>query len=482
MRGGATVLTAQALNFLILTVSTVTLARILTPSDFGLVAMVTAVTGLASAFADLGLSEATIQRKEITHHQISTLFSINVGIGLALSLLTASLAPLFVWFYRQPRLLLVTFCLAPTFLISGLRVQHDALLKRQMRFFALATRDTLAAVIGVSTAIFMALRGYGYWALIALPITSNLTLLAGSWMLAKWRPGLPRRDAGVRSMVSFGGSVAGSYLLISLVRSVDNVLVGWYWGAAPLGLYSRAYNLLMLPVKQLSGPAGNVAIPTFSRLQTDRERFARYYLRTINLIMWISAPVFGFLFVVATPVIVLVLGRQWRDAGPVFQLLVISAIAQLFLESTFWLLVSQGHSDRLFKLLMFISPIIVGGIAVGLPFGIRGVALSSSLTLLAILPWMLSYAFKGTELTLLRLGHALLCPILVCIFGVCLSQLGLALLVPERVITQILVAAVSFGVGLLISVCIPLVRKEVWSLRQLLIELRVPSSAVEAAQ
>ena len=139
-------------------------------------------------------------------------------------------------------------------------------------------------------------------------------------------PGLPRRDAKVGSMIAFGGNVAASYLIFNVNRSADNVLIGWYWGAGPLGLYSRAYNLLMLPVRQLSAPAGSVAVPAFSRIQSDPERFARYYLRTVNLIMWISTPIFGFLFVAAQPVIVLVLGNQWREAAPVFQILAISAL------------------------------------------------------------------------------------------------------------------------------------------------------------
>src|SRR5262249_44617651 len=145
-----------------------------------------------------------------------------------------------------------------------------------------------------------------------------------------------------------------SYLIINLDRSLDSVLIGRYWGAAPLGLYSRAYNLLMLPVRQLSIPAGNVAIPTFSRLQEDPERFARYYLRAIGLIVWITAPVFGFLFVAAKPVIVLILGSKWAEAAPVFQILVLSALGQLLVESTVWLFISRGMSARFLKMLLII--------------------------------------------------------------------------------------------------------------------------------
>ena len=163
-------LTSQGAQFVINPIATVVLARLLTPADFGLVAMVTAITGLGQAFADLGLSEATIQREEISHNQVSTLFWINVAIGLTLMLITAALAPVLAWFYREPRLKDITFLVSLTFLIGGLRVQHDALLKRQMRFASLAIRDVASYVLAVPVAITMAWRGAGYWAIVALPL------------------------------------------------------------------------------------------------------------------------------------------------------------------------------------------------------------------------------------------------------------------------------------------------------------------------
>ena len=389
VRGGLLTLTSQGAQFLMQSIATVVLARLLTPADFGLVAMVTAIMGLGQAFADFGLSEATIQHPEITHRQVSTLFWINVAIGLTLTLITAALAPVLVWFYHEPRLRGITFLASLTFLIGGLRVQHDALLRRQMRFLALAIRDVVSYAIAVPVAITLAWRGAGYWVLLALPLTMNLTRMSLSWLMVRWIPGLPRRDDKVRSLMTFGGNVAASYLIFNLNRSADTVLIGWYWGAGPLGLYSRAYNLLMLPARQLGAPARSVAIPAFSRVQGDPDRLARYYLQTVNLIMWITAPIFGFLFVAAEPVIILTLGNRWREAAPVFQILAIFALGQLLFESTIWLFVSRGQSRRLLKLLLIISPIIVVSYAIGLPFGIKGVALSGSLVLLVIFPWIL---------------------------------------------------------------------------------------------
>ena len=478
VRGGLLNVTSQGVQFLIQTIATVVLARLLTPTDFGLVAMVATITALGQAFADLGLSEATIQRTEISHDQVSALFWINVAIGLGLTLITVTMAPVLARFYREPRIVNITLLVSLTFLIGGLRVQPDALLKRQMRFLSLAIRDVAAYALAVPVAITMAWRGAGYWALVALPLTLNLTQMALSWLMVSWRPSLPRRDAQVGSLVAFGGNVAASYFIIGVSRSADNVLIGRYTGAGPLGLYSRAYNLLMLPVRQLSAPAASVAIPAFSRTQGNPERFARYYLRAVNLLMWISAPIFGFLFVAAHPVIVLLLGNQWRGAAPVFQILAPCALTQLLLESTIWIFVSRGQSQQLLKLLLIISPIIVGSYAIGLPFGIKGVALSGSLVLVAILPWMLKFTFRGTDLTLQRLGRALLYPIALSLAAVFFTELALRLIHPERIFSQLLVVALGFVGIYSFSALIRPVREEMQSLRKLASELRPSSQSV----
>src|SRR5579859_1678963 len=472
VRAGLLNVTSKGTQILIQTAATVMLARLLTPAEFGLVAMVATVTGLAQAFADLGLSEATIQRKEITRDQVTVLFWVNVAIGLGLMLLTMVLSPVIARFYHDTRLTNITLLSSLTFLFGGLRVQPDALLKRQMRFLALGIRDIASYAIAVPIAITMAWRGAGYWALVAMPLAFNFTQMSLSWLMIRWRPGLPRRGARVRSMIAFGGNVAASYFVITMCRSADNVLIGWYSGAGPLGLYSRAYNLLMLPGNQSIVPAGSVTVPALSRIQDNPDRFANYYLRAINLIIWTCAPIFSFLFVAAQPVITLVLGHQWRDAAPIFQLLAISALGQVLLESTIWLFISQGKSRSLLVLLLVVSPLLVISYAIGLPFGIKGVALSGSLALLALLPGILHFTFRGTNLTLRRLGRAILFPIALCLVAVLSAEAVLRYVAPDRIFWQLFVSAVVFAVVFLLSSLTPSVRMEITALRNLLKELR----------
>jgi PST family polysaccharide transporter len=235
----------------------------------------------------------------------------------------------------------------------------------------------------------------------------------------------------------------------------------------------------MQPMRQLFDPVGSVAIPAFSRLQSDPERFARYYLRTINLLTWVSASILGILFVAAEPVTLLVLGNKWREAAPVFQILNIATFAQLLQWSTIWLFVSRGQSGKLLRLSLITSPIVIGGFLIGLPFGIKGVALSASLVQLAILPWILNYSFQGTHLTLRRAGQAILYPISLSLAGVVFAEIARYFFAPQRIASQLLVVAVAFGVAYLLSGLIPSVREEVRSLRNVLNELRFRRQTVQ---
>ena len=472
VRGGFVALSSQGTQFVIQTVSTVTLARLLDPSDFGIVAMVAAITALGMAFGDFGLSEATIQRKDITHEQISALFWINVAAGAGLTLLTVGLAPVLAWVYSEPRLIPIAMVSSLAFLINGLRTQPDALLKRQMRYSALALKDITANAAAVIVAVALAWRGHGYWALVSVPLSANSCHLVLTWVMVRWRPGRPRRSTDVRSMVAFGGRVATSYFIFNLSRSVDQALIGWYWKAAPLGLYSRACNLLMLPVRLLTIPVTAVAVPTLSRLDSDPVRYARYYLSTARLLMWIVAPIFGFLFVAAEPVVRLVLGAKWLEAVPVFRILSVTGPAQVLLESTVWILVSRGHSDRLLRLWLCISPFIIGSFALGLPFGIKGVALAYSIVLIAILPSILTFTFDNTQLTLASLGEVLQYPILVSVTGALCATLASHWLAPATLLAQFVVLSAGFATGCLLAMLLRPVRTEIMTFRELFAELR----------
>ena len=299
VRGGAVTLTSQAMKFVLQMGSTVVLARLLLPSDFGLIAMVTAVTGFVAMFKDAGLSMATVQREDITHDQVSTLFWINVALSVAVMLVVAALAPAIAAFYSEPRLLWVSLALAGTVLFGGFTVQHQALLRRQMRFKALAVVEVVSMTGGIAVAIAMALMEFGYWSLVGMVAGTAVVNAVLVWVLCDWRPGRPKRGCGVGQMVKFGGGLTGFNFLNYFTRNSDNVIVGFALGSGPLGVYSKAYNLLMLPIRQINAPVGSVMLPALSRLQDDPVRYRRAYLQALSAIAMVGMPLVVCVFVLA---------------------------------------------------------------------------------------------------------------------------------------------------------------------------------------
>ena len=214
IRGGFARMCAQAANFLLRFGSLVILARLLGPKDFGLVGMVTAFTGVLNLFRDFGLSSAAVQRNTVTEEQISTLFWINILVGILLGLASVALAPAVAAFYHEPRLLAVMIVLAAGFIFNAAGVQHVVLLQRQMRFSAMAVINTIALIVGTAIAVFGAKAGYGYWALVAMTVSVPLIGTIGFWIATGWIPGMPQRRAGIRSMMRFGGTLTLNGLVV----------------------------------------------------------------------------------------------------------------------------------------------------------------------------------------------------------------------------------------------------------------------------
>ncbi len=417
VRGGALTLSAQGVKFFLQLGSTAVLARLLTPADFGLIAMVTAIVGFVAMFKDAGLSMATVQRAEVNHAQVSTLFWINVALSVLVMLVVAALAPLIAAFYSEPRLVWITLALATTMVFGGLTVQHQALLKRQMRFKALSVIQIVSMAGGIAIAIVMAWQGFGYWALVGNAAGMAAINAAMVWMLCSWRPGLPKRGAGTMSMLRFGGNLTGFSFLNYITRNIDNIAVGAVLGASTLGLYSKAYNLLMLPIRQINGPVGMVAIPTLSRLQNDPRKFKKYYLAAIAAIASVTFPIVVFLAVDTRNLVMTMLGRQWLDAVPIFQWLAVAAFFGGINVAPGWLCVALGKLRRQMYWAMISAPVIAATILISVQFGIVAVAASFGIAWSVLFVLFVVMACRGSPVSSLDVLRACLPPAAACAAG-----------------------------------------------------------------
>lgn len=472
--GTVITIASQATQFLLNLASIMVMARLLTPRDFGLYAMVTTVTGFLWMFQDAGLSTATVQRQVITHAQVSNLYWINVAVGAVTTLFVGALSPAVAWFYREPRLVAITMVLSITFSLASSAVQHMALLNRQMRFAAIAMIYIVSALAGYLVGAGMALLGYGYWSLVWAAVTQSATRLLLAWVISGWRPQMPSRYTQTRHMVTFGANITGGSLLYSLARGADNLLVGRFFGAAAVGLYSRASILLIRPLEQFTIPINAVLVPALSRIQAQPERYRRTFLRVYEALALISFLFAGLMLPLAHPITLVVLGPKWEQAAPIFAGFSIAALCIPLAGASTWLFQTQGRGkDWLINSLLG-SFITVASFVAGLPFGSAGVAIAYSLAGLFIgVPVLFYFAGRQGPVTTGDLWRRVICylPLWIVVFGATwMTRLVATTLSPLMQLALCVPAGVVAGAILIWA--IPSMRRIALSLVETLLELK----------
>ncbi len=399
IRGGSVRVCSQAAVLLLRVGSLALLARLLDPTDFGLVGMVTAFTGVLNLFRDFGLSAATIQRATVTEQETSTLFWINVLVGAVLTVVALVFAPAVGSFYHQPRLFWVTIAVAPGFLFNAAGVQHSALLQRQMRFTALASIDLLSLIASTVTAIVMAKFGYGYWALIAMTVSLPLFATVGLWVATGWVPGRPHRCAGLSSMMRFGGTLTLNGLVLYISTNLEKVLLGRFWGAEAIGLYGRAYQLIKIPTDNLNSAVGQVAFSALSRLRDDPGRLRSYFLKGYSLVLALNIPITMACALFADDIIRLILGPKWMGAAVLLRLLAPTILIYTIANPLGWLLDALGLVGRGLRIALAFAPFMIAGTLIGLPYGPKGVALAYSTVMVLWVVPVIAWAVHGTMIS-----------------------------------------------------------------------------------
>lgn len=411
IRGGFAKVCSTAANFLLRIGSLMILARLLDPKDFGLVGMVTAVIGILNLFRDFGLSTATVQRSAVTDEQISTVFWINMLVGAVLAVLSVALAPILSAFYHEPRLVWVTVALATSFVFNAAGVQHTALLQRQMRFTALAVIEILSLVISTGAGILMALRGFGYWALVVMTLLSPVVSTVGMWLATSWVPGVPRKQVGMRSMMRFGGTITLNGLVVYVAYNLEKVLLGRFWGAETVGIYGRSYQLINIPTDNLNYAVGGVAFSALSRLQDDPSRLRSYFLKAYSLVLALTVPVTIAFALFAQDIILVVLGPKWGEAAPIFRLLAPTVLVFALINPLAWLLFATGMVARSLKIALVLAPLVICGYVLGLPHGPKGVAFAYSLVMVLWAVPHIAWCVHGTVISLRDIFLALSRPL-----------------------------------------------------------------------
>jgi len=412
VRGGVASVLAMAVTQLFRLVIIAALARLLSPSDFGVIAMTMGVLSVGIVFRDVGLSSATIQREDLTNSQVNTLFWVNLAFGAAATLVACACAPLVAAFFGDPRLAPVTRVLSLSFVLGAVAAQHGALLTRHLQFGINAKIQIGATLLSGFLAVVLARAGAGYWALVLQLIASDLLTALFVWGYSDWRPMRPRFDPSVKPMLTYGGYLVQFGLLCYVALNASVLLLGRYWGAHLLGQYNRAYILTNTLLGYISQPLTNVAGPALSRLQSEPQVYARYYFRCIEIMGALSFPLGAACVVLAPDLVRVVLGPQWEEAGTLMRYLAPGMCVQPIMTSTGWLYMSSGRVKRMLHWGVIGWGALGAATLVGLLGGAEGVTIAYSSALILLVAPCMRYAFKDTDLTLGMLWRACTAPML----------------------------------------------------------------------
>jgi PST family polysaccharide transporter len=403
-----TTLAAQGLKFVIRMMSQIAVARLLTPADYGVVAMVYPVLSLVQIVGTLGLGQATMIQRDVSDEEVSSLFWMGLLLNLVMGGLIVALAPVMGIVYRSEAVIPVAICLAVLVPIAGLSTQPVALLSRNLRFKSLALMDVIAPAVGLVVSYLSALYGLKYWSLVAGAVCETTMGVVVIWIVSRWLPSRPRIAPKVWRLVRSGGDLTIYNLVVYATTSIDNVLLGVAQGQVALGLYDKAYKLVTQPLGQLTTPMERIAIPLLVRSLDEEEKYRRLFLQMLEALIIAATPAVLFVMIDSLSLTSLALGKKWESIGPVVSWLCLGALAVPLHSGVSWLFKSQNRTREQMHAGMFVTVASVIGFVSGLPWGAVGVAAGAGISFFFVcVPFTCWAATRIGPMTLTHLGRAL---------------------------------------------------------------------------
>jgi PST family polysaccharide transporter len=390
-------------------------------SDFGLISMATVVTGFAMLFRDFGTAAAIIQRHETTPQVLDSVFVFNIAIGISLAAGIALLSPVAAWAFSEPRLPELLCLLVLVFPVGALGLVHQALLERASNFRPVAVIESVAAVLGLATAILGAVLGWGVYSLVMQILVSACITTACLWFTSSWRPGTGGSFAEIRGVWDFAGNLVGFNVFNYFARNADNMLIGRFLGAAELGIYSIAYRLMTLPLQVVSVVVGRALFPVLSRMQHDPERLSAAYLRALAAATLVNAPLLMGFFALRESFVDVMIGPKWMPVADLLTWLLPVALLQSVGTTVGTLYLAMGRTDVMLKWGIFGGTVIVAGFCVGLQWGMQGLVIGYAIVNAAIFLPSLIIPFRFVGLKVSR--------VLITLLPSLLNSLAMAILI-----------------------------------------------------
>jgi O-antigen/teichoic acid export membrane protein len=355
---------------------TAVMARMLTPTDFGLIGMATVFTGFITIFNTLGVSSALIQKQDTTTQHLSSAFWLNVFFGLFLTVFFICVSPWIARFYHQPGLNLILIVLSLNFFISSFSTVQRSVLIKEMEFKILTKRDITAIILSGIIGIIMAFYGFGVWSLVGQSLALTFFNAYLLWTLSPWKPQWYFSLKEIKDIFLFSSNVTGFNIVNYFARNVDYLLIGKFLGGESLGFYTLAYKMMLVPIANISWVLCRVMFPAFSKIQHDIARVRRNYLKIIQVVSLVTFPLLLGLFAIAPELVEIFLGSHWKPSVPIIQILCFCGMVQSVTSVGGVIYLSLGRPGLQLSIGIINTILASLSILYGLQYGVTGVALS----------------------------------------------------------------------------------------------------------
>ncbi|MCG2659187.1 MAG: MOP flippase family protein [Kiritimatiellae bacterium] len=437
----------QAISFIIIII----LARLLSPREFGLLAMITVITSFASIFVEMGFSAALVQKHDIRQAHLSSVFWLNLVVGLGFTLAFVAVAPIISRFYSEPLLIPLTMFIAANFLLGSLTIVQKTMMTKALDFRRLAIVDIVAVAFSGGFAIVLAYAGFGVWSLAVQTVFLSAITTVMLWKLGKWRPSFVFDWTAIKDLLGFSSNLFGSTLLNYWVRNLDYLLIGRFIGTQSLGIYKNAYSIMLFPLNNISRVISRVMFPSLSLIQHDKAKVRSVYLLATRAIALVTFPLMTGLFVVVESFVLTLFGSQWSGMIPILRVFCLTGLLQSVATLTGNLYLSQGKADLQFRVGLFVHANAIICIVVGLRWGVLGVAIGYTIaTMINSFP-SLFFAGRLVDLTFWQVWSKLL-GIIGCALIMAIAVWGIGLALPALwppwlcLVTQIAFGVLFYGV------------------------------------
>jgi O-antigen/teichoic acid export membrane protein len=392
----------QILSQIIFLIFSVFLARILSPVVFGVVGMITIFSNFAVLFIDLGFSAALIQKEKITNAHYSSVFWLNLGIGCLMYLLFYLCAPYISLFYKQAELTVLIRVICLSFIITSLASVQSNLLIKKLQFKKKVIINWIAMIMGYAIAFVLAYQGYGTWALVWMTLATAIVNTFLYWVTASWIPLFAFDWSKIKELSHFGLNFLGDTSVNYWSRNYDNFIIAKVLGSSDLGLYSRAYSLMLLPLRNVTTIVTKVMFPAFSQKQSDLALLKKYYLNIILYIALITFPMMIGLSLVAKEFVLLFFGEKWSAMIPILSILSGLGALQSIVSLNGLIYNSLGKVAIAFKVSLFTNAILIIAFTIGVNYGLKGVSWSYLIASLLLFVPIYNTAIKQLNITLIE--------------------------------------------------------------------------------